>query len=53
MAINIEELMSSSEDENDKEEDEWQPSKPEKGRRISKKQKATGVRLGSGLGLNQ
>ncbi|XP_041808207.1 kinesin family member 4 isoform X2 [Chelmon rostratus] len=42
MAINIEELMSSSEDENDKEEDEWQPSKPEKGRRISKKQKATG-----------
>ncbi|XP_070839122.1 kinesin family member 4 [Chaetodon trifascialis] len=42
MAINMEELMSSSEDDNDKEEDEWCPHKPEKGRRISKKPKATG-----------
>ncbi|XP_044078155.1 kinesin family member 4 isoform X2 [Siniperca chuatsi] len=40
MAINIEELMSSSEDED--EEDEWRPEKPEKGRSISKKPKATG-----------
>lgn len=47
MAINIEELMSPSEDEN--EEDEWRPEKTEKGRRISKKTKATGVSLGLGL----
>ncbi|XP_054481251.1 LOW QUALITY PROTEIN: kinesin family member 4 [Anoplopoma fimbria] len=40
-AINIEELMSPSEDENG-EVDEWRPEKPEKGRRISKKPKATG-----------
>ncbi|XP_051257827.1 kinesin family member 4 [Dicentrarchus labrax] len=42
MAINIEEIMSPSEDENDEEEDEWRPEKPEKGRRNSKKPKATG-----------
>ncbi|KAM9846585.1 kinesin family member 4 [Aulostomus maculatus] len=41
MAINIEELMSPSEDE-DEESDEWRPEKPEKGRRNSKKPKATG-----------
>ncbi|KAG7223361.1 hypothetical protein INR49_015717, partial [Caranx melampygus] len=41
MAINIEELMSPSEDEED-EEDEWRPEKTEKGRRASKKPKATG-----------
>ncbi|KAG8008289.1 Chromosome-associated kinesin KIF4 [Nibea albiflora] len=41
MAIKVEELMSPSEDEND-EEDEWRPEKAEKGRRISKKPKATG-----------
>lgn len=37
--------MSPSEDENeeDEEEDEWRPVKPEKGRRVSKKPKATGV----------
>lgn len=46
MAIKVEELMSPSEDENEEEEDEWRPEKPEKGRRISKKPKATGVRLG-------
>ncbi|XP_034745087.1 kinesin family member 4 [Etheostoma cragini] len=40
MAINIEELVSPSEDEN--EEDEWLPVKTEKGRRTSKKPKATG-----------
>ncbi|XP_041657997.1 kinesin family member 4 isoform X2 [Cheilinus undulatus] len=42
MAINIEELMSPSEDENEEEADEWHPEKPEKGRRASKKPKATG-----------
>ncbi|XP_049890192.1 kinesin family member 4 [Epinephelus moara] len=44
MAINIEELMSPSEDEeaDEVEEDEWRPEKPEKGRRASKKPKATG-----------
>ncbi|KAF3706628.1 Chromosome-associated kinesin KIF4 Chromokinesin Chromosome-associated kinesin KLP1 [Channa argus] len=43
MTINIEELMSPSEDdENEEEEDEWRPEKPEKGSRISKKPKATG-----------
>lgn len=41
MAINIEELISPSEDENEDEEDDWQPEKPEKGRR-TKKTKATG-----------
>ncbi|KAA8587196.1 hypothetical protein FQN60_001032 [Etheostoma spectabile] len=40
MTINIEELVSPSEDEN--EEDEWLPVKTEKGRRTSKKPKATG-----------
>lgn len=45
MAINVEELMSPSEDENEEEEDEWRPEKPEKGRRTSKKPKGTGVRL--------
>lgn len=39
--------MSPSEDENeeDEEEDEWRPLKNEKGRRVSKKSKATGVSL--------
>lgn len=41
--INMEELMSPSEEEEDEEEDEWHPVKPEKGRRMSKKPKATGV----------
>ncbi|XP_029925560.1 kinesin family member 4 [Myripristis murdjan] len=41
-AINIEELMSASESENDDEEDEWIPEKPEKARRNSKRSKATG-----------
>lgn len=45
-AINIEELMSPSEDEHDQEEDEWRPEKPEKCRRTSKKTKAVGVRVG-------
>lgn len=45
MTIKVEELMSPSEDENEEEEDEWRPEKPEKGRRISKKPKANGVRL--------
>uniref|UniRef100_H3CZM4 Kinesin family member 4 n=1 Tax=Tetraodon nigroviridis TaxID=99883 RepID=H3CZM4_TETNG len=40
--ISIEELMSPSENESDEEEDEWRPEKPEKGRRASKKTKATG-----------
>ncbi len=53
MAINIEELMSPSEDEMDEKEDEWRPDKPEKGRRISKKPKATGVGLRLELVLNQ
>lgn len=39
----MEELMSPSEEEEDEEEDEWHPVKPEKGRRMSKKPKATGV----------
>uniref|UniRef100_A0A668AN50 Kinesin family member 4 n=1 Tax=Myripristis murdjan TaxID=586833 RepID=A0A668AN50_9TELE len=38
-AINIEELMSASESENDDEEDEWIPEKPEKARRNSKRSK--------------
>ncbi|XP_070699544.1 kinesin family member 4 [Pempheris klunzingeri] len=42
MAINIEELMSPSEEENEEEGDEWRPEKPEKGRRTSKKPKTTG-----------
>uniref|UniRef100_A0A7N6ANQ1 Kinesin motor domain-containing protein n=1 Tax=Anabas testudineus TaxID=64144 RepID=A0A7N6ANQ1_ANATE len=42
MTIKVEELMSPSEDENEEEEDEWRPEKPEKGRRISKKPKANG-----------
>ncbi|XP_037605339.1 kinesin family member 4 [Sebastes umbrosus] len=42
MAIDIEELMSSSEDENEDEVDEWHPEKTEKGRRASKKARATG-----------
>ncbi|KAF7659331.1 hypothetical protein LDENG_00299450 [Lucifuga dentata] len=41
MTINIGELMSPSEDE-EEEEEEWRPEKNEKGRRISKKSKATG-----------
>ncbi|XP_028277104.1 kinesin family member 4 isoform X2 [Parambassis ranga] len=40
MAINIEELMSNSEDEDEEEEDEWRPEKP--GRRNSKLKKTTG-----------
>ncbi|XP_034539616.1 kinesin family member 4 [Notolabrus celidotus] len=42
MAINIEELMSPSEDEKDEEQAEWRPEKPEKGRRASKKPRSTG-----------
>lgn len=42
MTINIEELMSPSEEENDEEGDEWHPDKLEKGRRNSKKSKTTG-----------
>ncbi|XP_058484145.1 kinesin family member 4 [Solea solea] len=42
MAIKIEDLISPSEDENEQEEEEWRPEKPEKGRRASKKSKATG-----------
>lgn len=41
--INMEELLSPSEEEDEEEEDEWRPVKPEKGRRVSKKPKATGV----------
>ncbi|XP_056263113.1 kinesin family member 4 [Pseudoliparis swirei] len=40
--IDIEELMSPSEDENEGEPDKWRPEKPEKMRRTSKKPKATG-----------
>lgn len=40
--IYIEQLMSPSEDESE-EEEEWRPEKLEKGRRVSKKTKATGV----------
>lgn len=35
--------MSPSEEESEEEEDEWRPEKAEKGRRVSKKAKATGV----------
>lgn len=52
MAINVEELLSPSEDENEDEEDEWRPEKPDKGRRTSKKPKATGVGLIVGLGTS-
>lgn len=45
--ITVEELMSSSEDEDDTEEAEWRPEKTEKGRRNSKKSKANGVRVKS------
>lgn len=43
--ISVEELMSPSEGENEEEpeEDEWCPVKPERARRVSKKPKATGV----------
>lgn len=40
--INIEELMSPSEDENEEETEEWRPEKQERGRRVSKKAKQTG-----------
>uniref|UniRef100_A0A669DHF0 Kinesin family member 4 n=1 Tax=Oreochromis niloticus TaxID=8128 RepID=A0A669DHF0_ORENI len=40
--INIEELMSPSEDENEEETEEWRPEKKERGRRVSKKPKQTG-----------
>ena len=49
MTIEIEELMSPSEDENEEEEDEWRPVKTEKSRRNSKKTNATGVSLRLGL----
>ncbi|XP_076024662.1 kinesin family member 4 [Genypterus blacodes] len=42
MAINVEELIMPSDEENEEEEDEWRPEKNEKGRRMSKKSKATG-----------
>ncbi|KAM4619969.1 kinesin family member 4 [Polymixia lowei] len=42
MAINMEDLISASEDENEEEEDEWRPEKNDKGRRPLKKSKATG-----------
>ncbi|KAK0136488.1 Chromosome-associated kinesin KIF4 [Merluccius polli] len=42
MAINMEDIMSNSDKEEDEEEDEWQPEKKDKGRRGSKKAKATG-----------
>ncbi|XP_053298263.1 kinesin family member 4 isoform X1 [Pleuronectes platessa] len=42
MAISVEELMSENESENEMEEEEWHPEKPEKGRKASKKPKATG-----------
>lgn len=41
--IYIDELMSPSEDESSDDEDDWRPEKPEKGRRVSRKTKATGV----------
>ena len=45
MAINMEDIMSNSDKEEDEEEeDEWQPEKKDKGRRGSRKAKATGVR---------
>ncbi|XP_037323979.2 kinesin family member 4 [Pungitius pungitius] len=42
MTINVEELMSPSEDESEEEPDEWRPERLDKGHRISKKAKATG-----------
>nr|XP_040038997.1 kinesin family member 4 [Gasterosteus aculeatus aculeatus] len=42
MTINVEELMSPSEDESEGELDEWRPERPNKGRRISKTAKVTG-----------
>ncbi|XP_030602482.1 chromosome-associated kinesin KIF4-like isoform X2 [Archocentrus centrarchus] len=41
-AIDIEELMSPSEDESEKEAEEWRPEKHERGRKTSKKPKQTG-----------
>ncbi|KAM4544719.1 kinesin family member 4 [Odontesthes bonariensis] len=41
-AINVAELMSPSEDENEEEAEEWRPEKPPKARRPSKKTKSTG-----------
>lgn len=49
MTINVEELMSPSEDESEGEPDEWRPERPNKGRRISKTAKVTGVRLIGGI----
>ncbi|KAM4726613.1 kinesin family member 4 [Anableps anableps] len=40
--INVTELLSPSEDENEEEADEWRPEKAEKGRRASRKPKLTG-----------
>ncbi|KAM4547128.1 kinesin family member 4 [Fundulus diaphanus] len=40
--ISVTELLSSGEDENEGEVDEWLPEKPEKGRRVSRKPKSTG-----------
>ncbi|XP_008288314.1 kinesin family member 4 [Stegastes partitus] len=40
--INVEELMSPSEDEGEEEGEEWRPERAEKGRRASKKSKTTG-----------
>ncbi|KAL6099045.1 kif4a [Pungitius sinensis] len=42
ITINVEELMSPSEDESEEEPDEWRPERLDKGHRISKKAKATG-----------
>lgn len=43
MAINLEDIMSNSEEDNE-DEDEWQPEEKVRGRRASKKAKALGVR---------
>lgn len=42
MTINIDELMSPSEDESEEEGDEWRPQKPERGHRASRKTKTNG-----------
>ncbi|XP_030010963.1 kinesin family member 4 isoform X2 [Sphaeramia orbicularis] len=42
MTINVDELMSPSEDEIEEEGDEWCPQKPERGRRASRKTKTNG-----------
>ncbi|KAM8899993.1 kinesin family member 4 isoform 2-T4 [Spinachia spinachia] len=42
ITIDVEELMSPSEDEREGEQDEWRPEKLDKGSRISKKAKTTG-----------